>query len=108
MKFILFADDTNIVASNKNPEYLSYLVNTETNKVSTWFKANKLSLNIKKTSFILFKSHKRANYKLDLVIDDIKIRQTSQTSFLGAIIDEHLTWNPHINHITTKLLNQQV
>ena len=46
--FILFADDTNILYSNRDIWQLMEIVNGELIILSDWFKANKLSLNIKK------------------------------------------------------------
>jgi hypothetical protein len=53
-KFIMFADDTNLFMSHKNLNQLTELVNQELISISNWLKLNKLSLNIKKTHFILF------------------------------------------------------
>ena len=53
--FIIFADDTNILFSHKDPIQLEKLINNELKKISNWFKENKLSLNIDKTNFILYK-----------------------------------------------------
>ena len=55
-KFIIYADDTNLLASHKNLPYLINHTNYELAKISTWLKANKLSLNIGKTSFMFFKN----------------------------------------------------
>ena len=45
LDFILFADDTNIFFSHKDPIFLMMeLVNTELQKLSCWFQANKLSI----------------------------------------------------------------
>ena len=65
LDFILFADDTNIFYSHKDQNYLMEIVNTELKKLSSWFQANKLSINIKKSNFILFKT-KQNRRKLDL------------------------------------------
>ena len=54
MKFVLFADDTNILCKHDNYLSLCDLVNTELIKLSKWFSVNKLSLNIRKTSYMLF------------------------------------------------------
>ena len=52
LKFILFADDTNIFHSHsKFPDLVSEL-NTELDKMYKWFCVNKLSLNIAKTNYI--------------------------------------------------------
>ena len=61
LSFILFADDTNIFYSHSNIKTLIDIVNTELYKVSSWLKANKLSLNVRKTQFILFKANKKEN-----------------------------------------------
>ena len=55
MKFVLFADDTNILCKHDNYLSLCDLANMELIKLSKWFSVNKLSLNIKKkTSYMLF------------------------------------------------------
>ena len=41
------------------------IVHTELKKLSSWFQANTLSINIKKSNFILFKT-KQNSRKLDL------------------------------------------
>jgi hypothetical protein len=43
---ILFADDTNIFYSHNDPAILTRVLKEETEKLSEWFKANKLSLNL--------------------------------------------------------------
>ena len=46
LNLILFADDTNVFMSHKDLNYLSDILNLEMDKLSIWFKANKLSLNL--------------------------------------------------------------
>ena len=53
---ILFADDTNLFISHNDPVYLITTLNSELNKLSTWFAANRLSLNLSKTNFMVFKT----------------------------------------------------
>ena len=47
LHFILLADDTTLFYSNHSLTSLVTIVNVELQKFSTWFKANKLSLNLK-------------------------------------------------------------
>jgi hypothetical protein len=54
LKFILFADDTNIFFSHKDINILIKTLNQELLKLSMWFRANKLSLNVLKTNFMFF------------------------------------------------------
>lgn len=65
LKFILFANDTNVFVSHKNAHELFNTINSEMSKVSTWFKANRFSLNTKKTNLMIFKSRQKPNYEID-------------------------------------------
>jgi hypothetical protein len=61
---ILFADDTNLFYSNKDINYLFETVNKELAKLSEWFIANKLSINIKKTKYTFFhRLHEKRHQK---------------------------------------------
>ena len=51
---LLFADDTNVFATGKNLSNLVESMNTEFKKLIEWMHFNKLSLNIKKTKYMLF------------------------------------------------------
>ena len=87
----MFVDDTNIVLSNANLVALETLANKELSHLATWLKANKLSLNVKKTHYMVF-ANKRYPAKIDLMIDNERIGETCKTKFLGVIIDNKLTW----------------
>ena len=61
-------------------------INIELSKINTWFKANKLSLNIEKTNYMHFRSNgKKYKHSLDLKlnIDEIEIRRVTQIKFLA-------------------------
>ena len=58
--FILFADDTNVFYSHNCINTLFQIVNVELNLIAEWFQANRLSLNLEKTNYILFRSHKKS------------------------------------------------
>ena len=51
---IMFADNTNLFCPHKNTKTLFQIVNSELKLVTKWFLANKLSLNAKKTKYVLF------------------------------------------------------
>ena len=55
LDLILFADDTNILNSHTDASYLMEVVNLELEKITCWFHANKLSTNVKKSNFIIFR-----------------------------------------------------
>ena len=54
LKNVMFADDTNLFLSDENISELFQQMNKELKSVSTWFKANKLSINIDKAKWTIF------------------------------------------------------
>ena len=57
--FILFADDTNISFSHKDFNLLSETLNSELIKLTQWCQAKKLSINLKKSNFMVFRPRQR-------------------------------------------------
>ena len=82
---ILFADDTNLFISHNDPVYLINTLNTELDKLSTWFTPNRLSLNLSKTNFIVFKPwQKKQSFEFQGSINEQPILRVSETMFLGV------------------------
>jgi hypothetical protein len=101
---ILYADDTNMFLTNSDADVLIQNANTELAKLSKWFAANKLSLNIKKTNFILFRTrNKKINYTPEIKVDNVAVTQVTCTKFLGVLINDTLTWNDHIRTVLNKV-----
>ena len=105
LKFLLYADDTNILYENTDANAIIKTINMEMPKIMEWFKSNKLHLNVNKSVAMLFHTRqKRVNIDdISIVIDGKTIPFTTNTKFLGINIDNNLTWKAHINHITTKI-----
>src|SRR6218665_2603534 len=105
LKFMLSADDTNIFASHHSYEALFQLMNEELSHVNDLFALNKLSLNLKKTNYILFRSHRKPipSNTLTLHINNVEIPKVSSTKFVGILVDQFLTWSDHISNITSKM-----
>ena len=108
---LLFADDTTFQYSGDNLDLLFEKSNFELEKASIWFKANKLTLNVKKTKFMLFcdkKSQINLQY-LNLKIGDKLIEQVGTNckekyfKFVGHVLDDKFTWAGHVEHICKKL-----
>ena len=105
LKFILFANDTNLIFSEKSLTSLMQNVNTELHKISVWFKTDKLVLNPNKTKFIIFTStHKRvASNSIKLYIDGLEIEQVQTQKFIGVIINSQLNWKNHFYQVCSKM-----
>ena len=98
---ILFADDTTIYKGHRNRNYLRWCIETDLNKLTDWFRANKLTVNISKTVFMSFGTK---NEKLESIeLSGETIHHSKHTKFLGLWIDEKLDWSQHCNYLITKL-----
>ena len=110
LNFHLFADDTNLLYSDKNPKTLEYIVNTEFAKVCDWLQANKLTMNDKKSNFVMFYPYqKNLNHQISIKIFVKKERKyfslerKEYLRYLGVLLDEHLTWKYHIDYVASKV-----
>ena len=85
---------------------LSHNINVELNNIQEWLSINKLSLNVKKTKFMIFHYRQRNidNLILDLQISSEKIERVAEFNFLGLTVDENLNWNAHIQKVSNKFL----
>ena len=109
----MYADDTNLLSTLcnfqcdlSNVQQLSNNINIELAKVSDWLAVNKLSLNVSKSKFMIFRTKQK---KLSLcniptiMINGKLIERVESFKFLGIIIDHNLSWNSHVNLISNKL-----
>lgn len=64
LKFIIFVDDMSIAYSAVGFVSLTRAINQELQFASTWLLANKLSLNIPKTKFLIFIGNKNLKYEI--------------------------------------------
>ena len=103
LEFKLFADDTTILYSHEDLASKIDVVNNELKEVINSFKANRLSVNAKKTNYMLLGTRQR-NLKQDdnifIELDNTRSERVFITKFLGVIIDENLTWKNHIDGVT--------
>ena len=102
--FHIFADDTNLFYSNSNLAELESVVNCNLKMVSDWLMANKVSLNIDKTNFIIFHPPQKVKgHIVKLIVSNREIKQEKFIKYLGVLIDSHLSWKYHILHISKKI-----
>ena len=106
---ILFADDCTFQISGANTSDLFMRANEELSKAEQWFSANKLTLNTKKTRFMLFKNKNQHVHITDLCIGNNVITRAGRNCveeyvrFLGVLIDDELSFVGHINKLKSKL-----
>ena len=88
----LYADDSWLMFQHKDVEEIKKLLNNDFENICDWFVDNKLSIHFSedKTKSILFASqHKIKNIKkLNIRYQATKIKQHSQVTYLGCVMDE--------------------
>ena len=72
-------------------------------RIFLWLNSNKLSLNVKKTQFMVFSLKKHITANTDMCINNQIIYRVEHITFLGVILDSHLTWSYHIQHVKLKI-----
>ena len=63
----------------------------ELKRIYKWLNLNKLSLNTKKTHWILFCLKKKINPVSNLYINNEVIERVDSTKFLGVILDSNMS-----------------
>ena len=103
----LFADDTNLTASANSMTDLETAVNSDLENLRKWLIANKLSLNVAKTEFMLIGSKPMIKNISDscpnVYIENIQIKQVHECKTLGVTIDQHLSWKSNTENICKKV-----
>lgn len=72
-------------------------VNEQLSHVHSWLCANKLSLNIDKSNFVIFHPpQKKLSYDLHVDINNKCLKQETNIKYLDVVLDNHLSWKSHI------------
>ena len=125
---LLFADDTAVIASGANLDTLIPMVNLEIQKIANWFRSNKMSVNVSKTKYILFRPRgqkilhnldengiiynsneiggnddKSKIFKLGRIHNEHANINERTYKFLGVHLDEYLSFDTHCTIICNKL-----
>jgi len=100
---VLFADDTSILITDSNNIDFNINIHQSLTSLITWFNSNLLTFNLNKTHYIEFKTKNYYQVQTKVQYEHKDISNSTETKFLGLIIDETLSWNQHIDWIATKL-----
>ncbi len=102
----MYADDTNITVRSSSLTYLEEALNDELENIHQWLLSNKLTLNVKKTEYMVIGTRQRLrNFSQDInvsingkVLKEVKTKKT-----LGVLVDKHLSWDKHIDNVSKKV-----
>jgi len=77
--------------------------NWASSKIDHWLRANKLSLNYNKTTFMLLTSRKHNPASFKVIINNHNIFPEDDLKYLGVLLDNKLSWKPHVQKVKTQL-----
>ena len=89
----MYADDTHLTYAGDNVDNIQLHLNQDLENVHNWLRANKLTLNMTKTEFMLIGSRQRLSTLTEsptFAINDLEVSQVSTAKSLGVTIDDRL------------------
>ena len=107
----LYADDTVLLCSGSDLNNVCSNMQNDLDNISNWCNSNKLTINSKRTKFMIVGSRnmlkKIKNINLDLKMDGQTLDRVHCYKYLGISIDDNLNFNKHVqdmNKIVTHKL----
>ena len=107
-KLLLYADDSVIISSNKNPDVVAHELSMDLSSCNNWLINNKLSLHVGKTELILFGSHRKLKKASDFHIsyNGHTINPVPSIKYLGVTLDQHLSGEVMVDSLVKKAIGR--
>jgi hypothetical protein len=102
-KCVLYADDVNVIVSDKNPDTLLEKARSTVSMLGAWLNENNLVLNTDKTVLMNFHFSGSRPSLPSLNVGCKQIMCSESTKLLGIHIDHDISWETHINILNKKL-----
>ena len=102
----LYAGDTSLTNTDRELNLAQRKLNNDLDTLGKWISANKLSANLIKTEYMIIATSTKLNtvdYSPIIELNGKPITRATETPSLGLIVDEALTWEPYVQHLSTKM-----
>ena len=102
----LYADDTSLTNTDRELNLAQSKLNNDLDTLGKWISANKLSANLIKTEYMIIATSAKLNtldYSPIVELNGKPIARATETPSLGLIVDAALTWEPYVQHLSTKM-----
>jgi len=102
----LFADDTNGFVTADSPTQLKHLISSFLADIFSWCSENKLTVNLDKTCYTIFKNKNKIipDTLNNIKLTGAQISRVPSAKYLGITLDENLSWEEHITNINKSLI----
>ena len=100
----LYANDTALFYSNSSYIDLMLTIWDDIGSISEWLKCNRLTLNTKKTKFMIFGTRNKLRQVTNapIFINGDEIEKVTNFKYLGVYLDETLSFDKHMDYIYNK------
>ena len=107
-KLLLYADDSVLVVSGKDPNSISKILGAELASCNQWLIDNNLSLHVGKTECIIFGSKRKLNKVSEFSVEygNTKISSQKCVRYLGVTIDQCLSGDAMATSIISKTIGK--
>lgn len=108
-KLFQYADDTVLVLPYENYDDAVLIFQRDIDALIGWFNSNAISVNFAKTKLLCFRnSHKRVDMSPRILLHSTPCNNCTCkplpydncVKYLGLYVDEHLSWNQHVEFVT--------
>ena len=91
-----------LTLSAYDPTTLEEKLNKDLDKVQKWLKSNKLTLNVKKTKYMIIGSHQRLrhlkiNGDFNIIVSSQQLTRVTNYGYLGIEVEEVLGWQSQVD-----------
>ena len=100
----LYADDTTIYYSNKDPKLVQSTINSDLESIVSWIEMNALKMNVSKTQMMTLQRKSTKPAEAITVKIREEITHLNSIKYLGVVVDKDLNWKPHITEVRRKAL----
>ncbi len=98
----LFADDTCLFVSGKDPALTAEILNRDLLKINEWSTRWKVTFNPKKSKDIIFSNNKVLFNSPPIMFNDTYVERTHEHKHLGVWLSSSLSWSKHIHETCLK------
>ena len=107
-EIIMYADGTVLYYSSSSVRDIEQQLNNELKRVVDWFNTNLLTLNNKKTNFMLIGGSQKLKSCTDVLItiENATLDRLYSTKYLGVTINQNMTCADHIDTIVSKSMQR--
>ena len=103
----MLADDTTIHTSGKDVPSIVATLQSCVSDIIEWTHINHMSLNPSKTNYMILTTRQKrqilSSPPVQLLVGNKQLHEVSEHKLLGVIIDNNLTWGPHIRYLCKSL-----